>query len=455
MTQQVVFRPEILHSTTYTVPKPPPPPKAHKSPNSIAKGESLTVNDFILSPNKRLAFVLQNDGNLVAYATGPQDNPVALWASHTNGQPIARANFQDDGNFVLVDEYSNPIWATASEGWGGVSINAQDDGNVVMVMADGTPRWDTGSYGFDPRNLHNDRSSWDATTAWLDKAFTTVFGSVHPPHWDWWQAANRWLDENEQAVFTVFAGGVGFIVGGPAGAAAGSALMKSAWAAGQGVEIGKLDAKAVLSFAQAAASASGVDLPSISDIPGAEEVQSAIDDGARSLIDIDTSKLGIDFPGFESQVLPWMNAKALALQLSVARGTTKIVDAAGNLILGMPNAPNAVVAWTQDNIVNRTVPGASTTYWKPDLINSLGPVDTRAATAVHLQNFGVPVPKALGASELAYNTARGMVGSEQYAKGMSNEYDAAVMQAALDVTKRLQVRSAYVKHYLSLGGLPS
>jgi hypothetical protein len=84
------------------------------------------------------------------------------------------------------------------------------------------------------------------------------------------------------------------------------------------------------------------------------------------------------------------------------------------------------------------------------LVHSTGPLDTSYATASLLQELGVDKTKALAAGQLSYDAARGKERSEAYAKGMTNDHDAAVMQAALDITTRLNVRSAYVKHYLSL-----
>lgn len=48
---------------------------------------------------------------------------------------------QTDGNLVLVDG-STPIWHTATDGWGSlVNLHLQDDGNLVLVWNFTTPIW--------------------------------------------------------------------------------------------------------------------------------------------------------------------------------------------------------------------------------------------------------------------------------------------------------------------------
>jgi hypothetical protein len=51
---------------------------------------------------------MQEDGNLVVYAAG--DKP--LWASGTNGNPLATLRFQQDGNIVIYSATGKSLWAT-------------------------------------------------------------------------------------------------------------------------------------------------------------------------------------------------------------------------------------------------------------------------------------------------------------------------------------------------------
>lgn len=65
----------------------------------------------------------------------------ALWASATNGQEVARAELQSDGNFVLYTP-DKPVWHTDTQGKADARLVLQDDGNLVLYAADG-PAWAT------------------------------------------------------------------------------------------------------------------------------------------------------------------------------------------------------------------------------------------------------------------------------------------------------------------------
>ena len=53
---------------------------------------------------------MQEDGNLVIYAEG--DKP--LWASGTNGNPLATLRLQQDGHIVIYYANGSPVWATST-----------------------------------------------------------------------------------------------------------------------------------------------------------------------------------------------------------------------------------------------------------------------------------------------------------------------------------------------------
>ena len=82
------------------------------------------------------------------------------------GQGLVAANrrarlVMDDGNLVLSDQFSGPrrvVWASHTEGNPGARAAMQDDGNFVVYAADGRALWAStrpGSRG---------RSSWSRTT---------------------------------------------------------------------------------------------------------------------------------------------------------------------------------------------------------------------------------------------------------------------------------------------------
>lgn len=108
--------------------------------SQLARGEQLAPGALLKSPDGRLVFVMQSDGNLVLYFSPFGTWQEALWASNTGGHPGAWAIMQDDGNFVVYDANGAPLWATAT-GPSGNSIVVQSDGNVVVYDANGAPRW--------------------------------------------------------------------------------------------------------------------------------------------------------------------------------------------------------------------------------------------------------------------------------------------------------------------------
>jgi nucleoid-associated protein YgaU len=63
----------------------------------------------------------------------------AVWATDTDGQDVARAEVQTDGNFVLYTP-DKPVWHTDTEGAKDVRLLLQDDRNLVLYGFDG-PAW--------------------------------------------------------------------------------------------------------------------------------------------------------------------------------------------------------------------------------------------------------------------------------------------------------------------------
>lgn len=59
--------------------------------------------------------------------------PVALWASHTEGHPGAYYSMQHDGNLVIYEKEAAPIWASGTHGHPGTKLVMQEDGNLVIL----------------------------------------------------------------------------------------------------------------------------------------------------------------------------------------------------------------------------------------------------------------------------------------------------------------------------------
>lgn len=112
------------------------------------KGSALLTNqfllkeDYLLSPDGKHQFILQDDGNLVLYRLSDHK---ALWASNTNGKAVSKAIMQQDGNFVIYG-YPGAIWASDTNGKPNSTLIAQNDGNVVIYEPK-VPVWATGTNG--------------------------------------------------------------------------------------------------------------------------------------------------------------------------------------------------------------------------------------------------------------------------------------------------------------------
>lgn len=109
-------------------------------PNILNPNQSLYVNQFLISPNRKYKLIMQTDGNLVLYRV--RDN-YPLWHTQTHGQPVSRAIMQGDGNFVLYLTNGRPVWATGTQGHPGSYLVLQDDGNLVIYKP--VPIWWTGT----------------------------------------------------------------------------------------------------------------------------------------------------------------------------------------------------------------------------------------------------------------------------------------------------------------------
>ncbi|MFF8382859.1 trypsin-like serine protease [Streptomyces kanasensis] len=98
----------------------------------LAPGQRLLPGQMLAS--NHVKFVMQTDGNLVAYHNAGGG---ALWASGTYGNPGAYAVMQHDGNLVVYGKDGSPstgggLWSTRTHGNEGAFAALQSDGNLVV-----------------------------------------------------------------------------------------------------------------------------------------------------------------------------------------------------------------------------------------------------------------------------------------------------------------------------------
>jgi len=109
--------------------------------DTLTEGQKLAKGGSLTSHNGEYTLTLQEDGNLVLAEHGK-----AVWATGTDGQHVAHAEMQRDGNFVLyksdksIFTSDKPVWATDTKGKKHVKLVLQDDRNLVLYAED-RPVW--------------------------------------------------------------------------------------------------------------------------------------------------------------------------------------------------------------------------------------------------------------------------------------------------------------------------
>jgi hypothetical protein len=110
---------------------------AHADDGIIWGGTTLHGGEARYSANGGVALWMQDDGNLVLY-TGSG----AVWASSTQGTWNAMT-MQEDGNLVVYSHYGIALWDSHTWGNPGAFLKVQDDGKLVIYRSDLTVAWES------------------------------------------------------------------------------------------------------------------------------------------------------------------------------------------------------------------------------------------------------------------------------------------------------------------------
>jgi hypothetical protein len=112
--------------------------------NNIFPSGRMYAGQSITTADRRFRLVLQGDGNLVLYAPNR-----VLWATGTDGRPVAFLAMQGDGQLALYDRRTGlpPPFYSGTAGAGALQLVVQDDGNLVLYNGQGQAVWDTGTFG--------------------------------------------------------------------------------------------------------------------------------------------------------------------------------------------------------------------------------------------------------------------------------------------------------------------
>lgn len=107
----------------------------------LASNEQLVLQQSLRSPDLRMTFSVQSDGNLLVYF-----GSAVLWSAGTYGSQALFLVMQGDGNLVLYGAGYIPVWASGTSGNPGAILVMQSDGNLVIYQGS-TPIWFTGTGG--------------------------------------------------------------------------------------------------------------------------------------------------------------------------------------------------------------------------------------------------------------------------------------------------------------------
>ena len=106
--------------------------------SSLAKGQTLKLDESITSPDGSYSARLRSDGDFVVLKNGEK-----VWETGTTGKGD-RITMQDDGNLVIY-KGDNPTWASGTKDKDGVRLDIQDDGRLVIYNSQNQPIWSTNS----------------------------------------------------------------------------------------------------------------------------------------------------------------------------------------------------------------------------------------------------------------------------------------------------------------------
>ena len=115
-----------------TVTPTPLPTPTLSSSDILSSGETMGIDNPILSSDRRYSFKFQSDGNLVLY-----DNNLPTWNSGTYNSGIGgRVIMQPDGNLVLYSNNNVPLWNAGTHGNPGAYLKV--DGGAGVYSSGGS-----------------------------------------------------------------------------------------------------------------------------------------------------------------------------------------------------------------------------------------------------------------------------------------------------------------------------
>lgn len=116
------------------------PVPARNDDNVLEPGESLGVNEPLLSNDLNSLFYLRRDSKV-----GVRNDFGDNWVSGSRHNSPDRIVMQTDGNLVVYSKTNQPLWDTGTHGNANARLVMQNDGNLVIRSATNDPLWATGT----------------------------------------------------------------------------------------------------------------------------------------------------------------------------------------------------------------------------------------------------------------------------------------------------------------------
>ncbi len=110
----------------------PPAPR-----NRLRPGESLSPDQFLLSPNGAYRLLFQADGTLAIYRLS---DGATIWTAHNGGRVSSRLTLEPDGNLVVYGP-DGAQWTSRTNGFNNCEAILQDDGSLVIWAPWGDALW--------------------------------------------------------------------------------------------------------------------------------------------------------------------------------------------------------------------------------------------------------------------------------------------------------------------------
>lgn len=113
--------------------------------DTMAVGQVLNANEYLVSANGDYRFYLQTDGNLVLRDWQTRES---LWSSGTHRENGTQLRLQSDGNLVLYTDTGTAVWASNTVGSGADQLLLNNEGTLGLYQGS-SDVWSVGESGSD------------------------------------------------------------------------------------------------------------------------------------------------------------------------------------------------------------------------------------------------------------------------------------------------------------------